>query len=160
MFGVAQIQNHIYLVGGAGLEMHSVTSCESYNIRTNKWSIMPKSADFDEYTFGVSVVVSKKRYLHAVGGLTRFCELPRKEMIRTFDSLRPQSGWRILNLKRPDHSCGSSYGLFPLSQSNDILVFGGVRKSSMDQCLVFSIFLPSHTNGSLKPNKQGLLEAD
>ena len=63
MFGVAQIQNHIYLVGGAGLEMHSVTSCESYNIRTDKWSIMPKSADFDEYTFGVSVVVSKKRYL-------------------------------------------------------------------------------------------------
>ena len=55
------------------------------------------------------MVVSKKRYLLVYGGMNMGGEFANKEMIRSFDHLKPQGGWRNLSLKDPLQS-GSGYG--------------------------------------------------
>ena len=71
------------------------------------------------------MIVSKRRYLHAFGGINYANESPDKELIRTFDHLKPLSAWRVLKLNRPWQTCSYKYGLVTLSSQDSILVFGG-----------------------------------
>ena len=64
-FGVATIENYIYVVGGKRLIKGVEKSCERYEVGRDEWS---KIADFDEFSIGIAVVVTQKRYLMAFGG--------------------------------------------------------------------------------------------
>ena len=98
---------------------------------------MGESAEFVDFGLGVSIIVISKRYLYAFGGRNRNC-VPDRELIRTLDHLRPQSGWKVLSLDRPMKPSGTFYGVLKLDDS--ILVFGGQNKDnkSMDDCVLFS----------------------
>ena len=85
--GVACIAKFLFVVGGYGLQ-----SCEQFDQQADEWSPLPEIDD--EFTWGISLVVTRKRYLHAFGGCNDYDEYPEKEMVRTLDSLRPQWGWR------------------------------------------------------------------
>ena len=122
----------------------------------NEWVQLP--GQFDEHALGISVFVISKRFLTAFGGTNYDDEVPDKEMIRTLDCLRPQSGWKIHSLSRPSQSpCGFRYGSMDITGSDadqkfcQILIFGGVDRNETytDRCMVFSGSLPALEDGTL-----------
>ena len=140
---VCHINNFIYAIGGVDTKDYAVSSCERYSILDNKWRKLRKSADFDDFTRNISVIVTQKRYMHTFGGMNDEGWFPDMEIIRTFDSLKPLSGWRILHLETTRLVCGYYYGLFALDTSSpSILVFGG---ETDEHCILrVSQFYPTY----------------
>ena len=114
-------------------------SCERYDIISEKWCLMPENATFDQFARYISVVVTSARFLHAFGGRDAARKPSDLELVRTFDHLKPQAGWRILSLKRPIQSGFYHKGLMNLGDS--ILLFGGLQRDfdDMDGSVVFSL---------------------
>ena len=97
---------------------------------------MGEKAQFADFGLAITIIVSSNRYLLAFGGRNRI-SVPDKELVRTFDHLRPQCGWKTLTLTRPTQPCGTFYGVLNLTP--DFLVFGGLdsHNKNMDSCLLF-----------------------
>ena len=89
-------------------------TCERYDISADKWTQLPENCAFDEFIRNVSVVTTSSRYIHVMGGLTINFECPDKEIIRTYDSLKPFARWRVLSLVTTRPSSGGAYGLINL----------------------------------------------
>jgi len=76
---------------------------------------------------------------------------PEKEVIRTFDHFKPQSGWRLHSLDVSLQTQGAFYGLLEIGQKDpydshsSVLIFGGVTQygkqmgKKMDRCMVFPV---------------------
>jgi hypothetical protein len=92
------------------------------------------------------------------GGMKSNDVVPMKECVRTFDTLRPQSGWTLICLDTPFPKCGAEYGLLNFAQSDsdenhlNFLVFGGRDEDddAMDGCMVFQGNLPALEDGTLQ----------
>jgi hypothetical protein len=61
--GVALIGNNIYVVGGLG----RMNPCETFDLKTGTWKDLP-AADFNEFCYGLTLLVIKVRYAIAIGG--------------------------------------------------------------------------------------------
>lgn len=141
MFGICNIGNIIYAIGGlkSGTAAHiirsrplTVDTCEQFNILTNKWIQLPITCNVpNSYSLGITADQAAKRYIFTFGGATIIYKTPNKERIQQLDTLKPNKGWRIIQIENYNKGTGMFYCLVGLGLVTDsdntyeFLVFGG-----------------------------------
>jgi hypothetical protein len=124
-FGQCLLGHLIYVVGGDSDEKE-VDSVERYDLLRDRWSQLPCSLP-DTYTFGITVVAIKLRFVFGFGGYSRDEGCPPYERFLRLDTLT-NTAWQSLYIQNPLFNAGFNYGVFPIQESDDsieFLVFGG-----------------------------------
>jgi len=88
VMGICNIGHRIYLAGG----YPSKSSCEVYNILSDKWSNL--KADLPYSGQGITLVPAKKRYIYCFGGVK-----DTKSTIYALDTYKCKKDWKSINLK-------------------------------------------------------------
>ena len=126
---VACVKNYLFVVGGWKNKCDEVVKdVERYDVVREQWVGV---AEWDEFGAGVALVVVGSRYLFGFGGVGMEDEVngdpdefPTEGVVKKFDSLKGEAGWKTIKLKRPLKTPGNSYGLLLINNST-VLVFGG-----------------------------------
>ena len=100
------------MVGGDSDEKE-VDTVESYNILKNRWTQLPCNLP-DIYTFGITVVSIKLRFVYGFGGYSCDEGCPPYERFLKLDTLNSNNEWDYIDIENPLSQNGFNYGVFPI----------------------------------------------
>jgi len=131
---------YIYVAGGCDGQDYSLYSGEKFDLLKNKWS--PTKSLPDGYSFGITLISIKNRFIYGFGGGNEQFNALKKgvERIMRLDTHK-QKDWECIQKKNPAKNHGWNYGVYPVSfhstNTVDFLLFGShYTKKSTSMCLV------------------------
>jgi len=131
----------LYVAGGTNCT-GNLTSCEEYNIATNKWR---EVAQLNEKKKWISVCAFQGRYLYTFGGAlnaeAKAKSVKATDMIECLDTTDPTVKlWEIIKITTGKELWKNCFFTGAITISDDsILLFGGiVKEAEKDDCMGFN----------------------
>ncbi len=125
----------LYAIGGTN-STGLISSCEEYNVATNKWR---EIAPLNEKKKWVSVCSYQGKYLYVFGGSISN-EAKATDMIECLDTTNPSKPWEVIKLTAGTDLWKPCFfvGTIPLPDAS-ILLFGGIANDAeKDDCIVYN----------------------
>ena len=106
-FGLCNIGSLIYVIGGTS-NSKNVHTCESYNVFSDKWAILPKACNITDFSCGTTVGVVKAKFIFCFGGWNEYNmgSNPAIERILRLNTLFVNKGWISIEIKNPTCQVG------------------------------------------------------
>jgi hypothetical protein len=90
-FGLCNIGNFIYVLGGLTSMDNSLDHCERYDVLEDKWTVLPKRVHLPKPKYGITLEAVKKQYIYCFGGHGEHSSVPyTDELFMRLDTHRMQ----------------------------------------------------------------------